>query len=288
MKRIGNRIKRELLKLPVFQFIWNLAYKVEVKKHIIYLPATSPVDYTLVDCLKREAVSVTSLELLKLPSTPLLIDSVKRLLPNLQAISAEEKNAISLDLSQHLDYPYTILWGLEERLLNIVENYIGLPVLYLGADLRREVANGKAAGIRQWHLDIETHRMIKIIVYFSNVNADNGPFEYIPKSSTLLLSQALKYSSGFIQDETMNAVSPSNQKSCTGPSGTVIFADTCNVFHRAKAPVLSDRFSITFAYTSRKFIKAYHVDKFSKDDYLVLSQKLSERQKECVLGSVNL
>ena len=269
------------------QFICDFAYKVEVEKHISYLPAILPVDYTLVNCLKQEAISVTSLELLKLPSTSLFIDSVKKLLP-LLAISAGKKNSISLELSQQIDYPYTILWGLEERLLSIVENYIGLPVLYLGSDLRREIANGKVSGIRQWHLDIETYRMIKIIVYFSNVNADSGPFEYMPKSSTLLLSQALKYSSGFIEDETMSAVSLSNHKSCMGPSGTVIFADTCNIFHRAKAPVLSDRFSITFSYTSKKFIKAYQVNKFSKDEYLVLSQKLSKRQQECVLGNVNL
>lgn len=288
MKRLFNRIKRELLKFPLLQFICNIAYKTEIEKHINYLPAIFPGDYTLVDCLKRESVAVTSLELLKIPSTPLFIDSVKRLLPNLQAIATSKKHAISLSQSEKLNYPYTILWGLEERLISIVENYIGLPVLYLGADVRREIANGKVVNIRQWHLDIEAHRMIKIIVYFSNVNADTGPFEYIPRSSTLLLSQLLKYSSGFIQDETMNTVSPSNQQSCIGPFGTVIFADTCNVFHRAKAPTLSDRFSVTFAYTSRKFIKAHHVDKFSKDEYLLFSQKLSKRQQECVLGNVNL
>lgn len=130
IKFIFNKIKREVLKFPLLQFIYNLAYKAEVRKHISYLPAISPEDYTLVDCLKRESVSVTSLELLKISSTPLLIDSVKSLLSNLQAITASKKHAVSLSKSHKLNYLYTILWGLEERLLNIVHLYCQIDSQY--------------------------------------------------------------------------------------------------------------------------------------------------------------
>jgi hypothetical protein len=38
---------------------------------------------------------------------------------------------------------------------------------------------------------------------------------------------------GRINDETMNQlVPPSLQHTCSGPRGTVVFTDTCSVFHR--------------------------------------------------------
>jgi len=62
-------------------------------------------------------------------------------------------------------------------------------------------------GARQWHLDVED-RMLKIIIYLNDVNLHGGPFEYIPKYSSSLLSQSLNYSSGLLSDEVMKTVVP--------------------------------------------------------------------------------
>ena len=146
-------------------------------------------------------------------------------MPELQAtLDRDTKYAISLPIAQYMKYPITIEWGLEERLLHIAENYIGLPVTYWGSDFRRQIANGKLLGPRQWHLDAEDHRMLKIIIYLNDVNLHAGPFEYIPKHSTSFLAQRLNYSSGFISDEVLKTVVPiSDCKTCLGNFGTVIF-----------------------------------------------------------------
>ena len=275
LKFAPNKIRREIVKrTPGLQILSNLAYETALKKHVDYLPALSKADLILVECLKQEGVSITSLEMLSIPFSPLLVDGIKSLLPELQTTLYSNTNyAISLSLAQCMKSTITILWGLQERLLHIAENYIGLPVTYCGPDLRREIANGKAMGARQWHLDVEDHRMLKIIIYLNDVNLHGGPFEYIPKHSTSLLSQTLNYSSGFVSDEVMKTVVPiSDWKPCLGNFGTVIFVDTCNVFHRIKAPVVSDRYSITFAYRSKQSIKKYYSFGYSKEHLLALTK----------------
>lgn len=289
IKRIPNKIKRKVLQVPALQVLSELAYKKEIEKHVNYLPVISPLAYTLVDSLGQEGAFVTSLQALSIPSTSLLIAGAEKLLLELSSFPSNSKRAISMPLTKLMKYPEVFLWGLEEQLLDMIENYIGLPVLYHGADFRREIANEETIDVRQWHLDVEDHRMLKIIIYLNDVSVDGGPYEYISKELTSSTAQALKYSSGFVSDKVMDTVvSTSDWKPCIGRSGTVIFTDTCNIFHRAKAPVVSDRFSITFSYTSRRPIKNYCKIAFSKDELLAISSRVSRRQRECLLGNRDL
>jgi hypothetical protein len=130
--------------------------------------------------------------------------------------------------------------------------------------------------------------MVRIILYLNDVNLNGGPFEYISKHSTSLLCQILQYSSGFVSDKIIKSlISTSDWKSCTGRYGTVIFSDTRNIFHRAKPPIAADRFSITFSYTSRRPIIMFNKVRFSKNQLLRISSRLSKRQSKCLLGYTN-
>ena len=289
IRRLPNKIKRIVLDFSVLKLISQLAHKKELEKYVKYLPKISLEDLNVVESLRQEGAYVTSLQALEIPSTSLVIASAEKLLPELLAFPSNEKYVISLPLSKLMKYPEIFLWGLQERLLNIIENYIGLPVLYHGAYFRREIANGKLIGVRQWHTDVEDHRMVKIIVYLNDVSLNGGPFEYISKNSTSLLRQTLQYSSGFVSDEVIKTLVPtSDWKSCTGGYGTVIFSDTRNLFHRAKPPVAADRFSITFFYTSRRPITIFNKVKLTRDELLGISSRLSRHQRECILGYRNL
>ena len=285
IRRIPNKLKRMFLHFPVVKTASELVYKKQIEKYANYLPEIPPKDSSLVDFLRHEGAFVTSLEALEIPSTSLLLASAEKLLPELLIFFSNENHVISLPLFKLMKYPEIFMWGLEERLLNIIENYIGLPLLYHGAHFRREIANGKLIDVRQWHTDVEDHRMVRIIVYLNDVSLNGGPFEYISKNSTSLLRETLQYSSGFVSDEIIKTlVPPSDWKPCTGRSGTVIFSDTRNVFHRAKPPVASDRFSITFSYTSRRPIKIFSEVILSRNELLEISSRLSKRQKQCILG----
>ncbi len=292
IKRIPNKIKRIILQFTVFKIFSELFHDQKVEKHFNSLPEVSSEDSTFIESLRQEGAFITSLQELEIPTTSQLIVGAEKLLPELLAFKSDKysnvNDVISLPLFKLIKYPDIFIWGLEERLLNIIENYIGLPVLYHGTHFRREVANGKLIGVRQWHTDVEDHRMVRIIVYLNNVTLNGGPFEYISKSLTSSLRKTLRYTSGFVSDEVMKTFVPtSDWKSCPGRSGTVIFTDTRNVFHRAKPPVQADRFSITFSYTSRQPIAIFNKVILTRDEFLEISSRLSIRQRQCILGYTN-
>ncbi|MFQ4145806.1 hypothetical protein [Chlorogloeopsis sp. ULAP02] len=289
LKRIPYKIKRNFLQLPVLKLAFEYAHRQEIKKYVDCLPKIYPEDRVLIESLHHKGVFVTSLQNLGISSTSLLMANAKKLLPEFQAFSTKNQCSITLPTSICMQYPEIFLWGLEERLINIVENYIGLPVFYHGADFRKEIANGKLTDVRQWHLDVEDYKMVKIIVYLNDVSINGGPFEYICKLSTSLLRQNIRYSGGFIPDQLIEKSVPvSDWKPCPGSCGTVIFSDTCNVFHRAKPPVETDRFSITFAYTSRQPITRFSKSALPREELLRISHRLSRRQRECILGFSDL
>lgn len=284
--QLRNRILREILRFPVWQVQSELVYKAELEKHISNLPALSAQDSAIVDVLRSEGICFTSLESLALPSTPLVLNAVKNLLPQMPKPSSSKTKDYVLHASttQIMAFPELFFWGLEERLLEIAENYIGLPVAYHGVYFRRDIANNVKKKSRLWHLDMEDRRLFKIIVYLKDIGDDDGPFQYIPKHLTSFLSSKVKYNYGYIPDSKVQSVLPeSNWKSCLGPAGTVIFVDTGNVFHRGKIPLRSDRLSLFFDYTSRRPKHPFYCkSSLSREELLVLAKKLSEREREYI------
>lgn len=286
IQKARNRIIRKLAKIPFVQAQSELLYQAALNKHLVNLPVLSTSDRTLVETIKRDGVVITSLEALGIPSNPRFFPAAKKLMSEIpKSISGQKNEFVVHATSQQLmEYPEIFLWGLEQRLLNIVENYLGLPVAYQGVFFRRDIANEVAIKSRLWHVDLEDRKVLKIIVYLNDVNEDGGPFQYIPQSLTSTVAQSLKYRPRYITDEIMQqALSPSNWKSCTGLAGTVIFASTASIFHRGKIPVADDRFAVFFDYTSRQPIQPfYNALSLPKQNLLSLVNNLSEPQKNCV------
>ena len=285
-KRVINGIRRNIEQIPVLRVPTELTYKAAVEEYADNLPTLSPADFSIVQTLQREGVCVTSLEELKIPSTPLLINSAKKIIPKLITVNPSNRKEYSIHATpaQIMEYPEIFLWGLEERLLNIVENYLGLPVAYHGSYFRRELVNGIQIKTRRWHTDMEDYRLLKIIIYLNDVTDNDGPFQYIPKHLTSLVKHSLNYKYGYIPDQRMlSVVTPSHWKQCIGSTGTVIFVDTGSIFHRGKLPVALERFAIFFDYTSRQPKRPYYCkSSLPKDDLLLLAKNLSEPQKKCL------
>jgi hypothetical protein len=291
MKKIGSRIRNQVLKriygMPFLQKHADIAYRAAVDNHVINLPVLSTTDLTLVETLKREGVATTSLEALAIPSTLKMFDIAKVLMPKIPGSVSGDKNeyVVHATPGQMVENPEIFLWGLEKRILNIAENYFGLPVAYHGAYYRRDIANLVEHKSRLWHIDTEERQVLKVIIYLTNVSEDGGPFQYIPQPTTVQIARKLKYKCGYIQDKNMAEVlSPSNYRSCTGISGTVVFAATGSIFHRGKKPVTSDRFAVFFDYTSRlpkyPFSSQYSLE---QADLLSFSSQLDQYQRQSLL-----
>ena len=292
LKRIGRKAKLATLKVKQIAHqninLPSLSDRDRQLKRAKYrdrLPQLSPEDARIVSTLQQEGVYITSLPELKLPHTKRLLKEIMVLHPHLYTLSNLKYWREGIPGSRKFLHTEILLWGLGERLLNIVENYIGLPLLFHGVDLRRDVADAPLTDARHWHLDIDDERMVKVIVYLNNVGKTGGPYEYIPRSLTEHLTDALNYKSGFVSDEAISAIIPPEQwQTCAAKAGTIIITDPCNVFHRAK-PAKRNRYSITFGYTSRipkLFLSEF---KLSPAEWNRTTPQLSQRQIACLRKS---
>jgi hypothetical protein len=103
-----------------------------------------------------------------------------------RAFESDEENDYVIHVSGKtiMENSGLLIWGLNEKLLAIVENYIDLPPLFFGTTICRDVANDKQMETRHWHLDSEDSRIVKIIIYLEDVETNDGPFTYIPLEAT--------------------------------------------------------------------------------------------------------
>jgi len=143
--------------------------------------------------------------------------------------------------------------GLASAILDLAEDCLGLDCLYLGATLKRECADGLVAGTRQWHLDVEDEKLFRILVYLAPVGADSGPFEFFPRGASQAIKAELHYHSGYVEDARMIAATKAGiPHRCVGAAGDAVIFDGAGVFHRGRAPLIEDRYLVTFAYCSRR------------------------------------
>ena len=237
LARAANKLKRELHRLPAVRAVLGYEYLQALEDHALRLP---PLDAGLLPffhALRKDGAYVTPVESLRLPGTREMLAACDTLAAELRALPLNGENAPRLPVQRLMQLPEIYLWGLDSRLLDFIENYIGLPIRYHGADLRREIADGKLTDVRQWHVDAEDRRMFKIILYLNDVLPGGGPFQYIPRAVTIETARRLRYGSGFVPDDTMSTVLPSARWiECLAKSHSAIMADTCKVFHRAQPP----------------------------------------------------
>jgi hypothetical protein len=284
--QIRNKVLRKIFDTPVFTIPSELAYKEAIEEHIHKLPGLNPSDFKLVSRLKQEGIVITSLEELSITSTSSLLTAAKKILPTLRNTlpSHKQEFAIHASNAQIMEHPELFLWGLEDRLLNITENYIGLPISYHGLYFRKDLANDVKVKSRLWHIDTEDRCVFKIIIYLNDVSEGDGPFQYLAKPATTLLSSSLRYKQGYLQDKTVEPIIPQSEWiSCTGAAGTVILVDTGSIFHRGKVPKNGDRFALFYDYSSREPKYPYYCkSSLPKKDLLTLMPRLSPHQQQCL------
>ncbi|RCJ18517.1 phytanoyl-CoA dioxygenase [Nostoc sp. ATCC 43529] len=236
----------------------DLEYYLALWKHSKKLPELGVGDRQILNALKKDGVYVTTLADLGLDSNSELLKAAYE-----QLSLMENPNNDHLD--EKLPQIYTVTglpefsnWGNEKRLLNIIENYIGLPVAFHGVHLRKDFPSKHQFGTLLWHSDAEDRRIIKIFIYLNDVEQKTGPFEYIPRSLAPVFSWKYiqlyykLFKSGYmgIDDEDVKPVIPKSAwKSCPGPAGTVIIVDTKNALHHGTVRT-EERSALFLCYTA--------------------------------------
>ncbi len=240
------------------------------ERHHANLPALELSERDIVDRLEQEGVCITSLAALAIPDSQQLLaaaDPISKELAQLsRAPSHLGKHTLMATDRQLLAHPEILRWGLSERILKIVECYLGLPVGYGGLSFYYSVADGSDAGPRIWHRDKEDWRMLKVAVYLNNVDESGGPYQCVnAATNNWLIANLAKYQ-GLTNTEMQQVLGkmPTDEDwlvSCLGPAGTVIFTDTARCYHRGKPPIDNDRSAVFFHYFSYRPKNPFYCDR---------------------------
>ncbi|MGB6299608.1 MAG: hypothetical protein WBF90_25990 [Rivularia sp. (in: cyanobacteria)] len=196
--KIRNEVSLNTRQLPFLCTQGELNYQIARKRHFENLPVISDYEQNLIDTLRSEGVAMTSLQALSIPSTEIMLEAANNLKPKIPQSISQNKNEFVVHATpqQILEHKEIFLWGLQQRLINIIENYIGLPVAYHGAYFRRDNTNPVQIKSRLWHIDPEDRKVLKVVIYLNDVSENNGPFEYIPLPFNSEIISALKYTHG--------------------------------------------------------------------------------------------
>jgi hypothetical protein len=127
--------------------------------------------------------------------------------------------------------------------------------------------------------------MMKVIVYLSDVDDGSGPFEYWDRVGTERGIRALNgRGSDFLPDASVREVIPQKHwRQLTGPRLTAIYANTCRILHGVKTPITSDRYSVTFVYSSTTPYYAFPHFMLPRGALLRLREELTPRQGRALM-----
>lgn len=256
------------------------------------LPKLEGIDREIVEGLERDGIFITSLDALGLKGSEQMLRVAQKVAGDCTESARREASAgrefICAPASATVENPEIFHWGLDERLLDIAEAYIGLPAAYDGMALIYTVADGTELGPRQWHRDREDRKMIKLAVYCTDVTDRGGPFELISRVDK---SQGVddRYDFEFGTEEVLNkrlgADYAQGIVSCTGPVGTVVFADTARFFHRGAPTYDKDRAALFYGYFAHRTRHPYFCERsgLSRREIAALASGLSLRQRASAL-----
>lgn len=278
---LANKVGNKLLSLPsdiacgfnsndwFEKSILLPRYQNLLNQHKEHLPKLEADELNIVEQLEQNGVCVTSLDALSIHDSHKLLEAAQPITNELAQQSRSPshlgKHTLMANADQLLAHPEIIRWGLSERLLKIVECYLGLPVGYGALSFYYSVADGRDAGPRIWHRDKEDWKMVKVAVYLNDVDEFGGPFQCIKADVNKFLIATLPPYKGLSNLELEQLLKTNNPDdyltSCIGKAGTVVFTDTSKYYHRGKPPSKSDRSAIFFHYFSYRPKNPFYCDR---------------------------
>jgi hypothetical protein len=240
-------------------------------------------DRDIVAALRMSGGYVTSVHDLGISDSEEMLRAADEVFAAMADRSAAKGGFVASATQQEIErYPALIRWGLDERLLRIVEDYVCLPIDYRGLTARRDIKGGEELETRLWHRDYEDTKIVKIIVYLNDVDRGGGSYEFIPRAQLPIWRVAPL--GGRIDDATMNRFVPEkSRRNCTGPRGTVVFSDTCSVYHRGTIAHSEDRRALFFCYNSKSpRAPQYCAPLFDRARFAANETHLSPRQRAAI------
>lgn len=285
IRRVANRAKREVIsQVPPARWAADSLDERRRRQWAAQLPSLSGPGADIVRGLEQDAIVVGQLDDdFATPGNAGLKVALEALVGPL---SQQDRSGGSTLRPGQADLVSDLAlwhWGLQEELLDVVEHYLGVAPRYFGPEVRREVADSQATGVRQWHRDSEDRRMVKVLVWLNDVDELGGPFAYIPVDRSTEAVRELRYVSGFVSDEKLYSIVPEGEvRTVTGPKWTAFMADNTRLVHKASPPVARDRYSVTFTWSTRHPLKTIEPVPWTASQVERIRTGLTERQLGCL------
>ena len=269
------------------------SYEYKKEKHSKSLPILKDIDADIVGELNDRGFAITSLDKIDIPGTAEMYNAGLQLRNRCAGSHADQmrrkSNQTTVPGSDIFDLPAIFRWGAQQRLLDVAEAYLGLPVGYNGVHGFYTKAGGEESGTHIWHRDREDRRMLKIGVYFHDISPNEGPLQ-------ILVGDELteKLASGFsyptythesLQRKIGREISHSDLITVSAPSRAVTLIDTARKFHRGKPVLTGDRFVIYFVYFARRPRHPFYCygSGLSLEQIDELAKPLTSTQRDCIL-----
>jgi hypothetical protein len=167
-----------------------------------------------------------------------------------------------------LDDPW-LRFFLSNRLLDIVNSYRGERTWLIDLDNWYTIPDPEAedrVASQRWHRDPWDNHIVKVFTYFSDVDHEAGPFEYLRGTPAGGRNQDLFPWEGDEMYEAHGLYPPQDEFeakapaedifTATGPAGTMVFADTSG-FHRGGWTQSKPRILSYCSYVSTQFKLAH-------------------------------
>ncbi|AOY84378.2 phytanoyl-CoA dioxygenase family protein [Moorena producens JHB] len=160
----------------------------------------------------------------------------------------------NFSIQQIFENPDLLNLILDQSFLGVAQEYLNCsPVLDSAALWWSAPFNGKGTSeaAQEYHYDLSHLKFLKIFIYLTDVNSDNGPHCYVKGSHTRKPKALLPV--GRKPDTAIGLHYPESEiHELCGPQGTIIIADTRG-FHKGKPLVSGNRLIFQLEYSNSLF-----------------------------------
>ncbi len=251
-------------------------------------------DQAIVERLIQNGVCVTSLDALAFPDTGGMFEDAMSvagaLIERGRFAPTTGKHTLTATADDLLARMRVFRWALNDRLLDIVEAYLGAPAAYDGALVYLSRGDGREGGVRKWHRDREDDRMLKVAIYLNDVDEDGGPFQVLTPELQKLVDGRASWKYASMRDEQMSITIRDGDwatgvRTLTGARGTVFLVDTARCHHRGKPPTKRDRLAVFHSFFRRVPSHPFCCERstLSREQMASFADSLPRRGRDCVL-----
>ena len=250
----------------VFNFSSTMAWRRDQRSEMAGEPRR------VLEELNGRGVAMTSID--RLPGAGACFEELGREIAGLEAAWAERIAAARAEANRHDAARKTFIhqllgdhppldpasayarFALQPAILQIANAYFGMYTRLRFYNVWHTLTTeGEARESQLWHYDREDHLILKLFVYFSDIDEGAGPFTYAP--GTHPKGRIREHPESFLEngvvrvrDEAMARVVPERDwVRATGPRGTILFADTRG-YHKGGLARTRDRLLYTCLFTS--------------------------------------